>query len=397
MEGTSCPDGGDPYANEIAVGWATNLTQIQVHSGSTLYLANAAVSGHSFDFATESAGSDIDVEAGGTLVLGTDRSGRITGTVFVDAAATGIACEGGKAGDIGCSLSDAPSSGLPSLIIGQYSGPVAVGIAAGDNTTLSLTSQPRIGEQESWTLDAGPQFLSCGRLGSDLTVTQGVVLQGNASMTFENGAVQCVGEQGFLLQASSQGAPSLSLSNATIQNAGLGIQASAGTVTVSNSTLQYNGGAVEQDSDGTNVAAIDLSGGAAGGTNTIACSNRIQAPGATGVSVLNTTSKALNASNVAWDTVGPDLFACNAQLASCICESAVCESPPGGDAMDAVTESMGAVTTTGNRLTKLDCTAGLAVALKHCDLTTKNCPLSWLTCCPLPDGGGQCDVVCPGS
>jgi hypothetical protein len=180
-------------------------------------------------------------------------------------------------------------------------------------------------------------------------------------MTFENGTVQCILDQGFYLEASPKGVPSLTLKNTTIQNTGLGVYASAGTAAISGSTIRYNGGGVQQDTDGTNIATIDLSGGAEGGVNTVACSNSIEGTPwgyATGISVLNTTSHPLNASNVSWDTSGPDVFGCDAQLSDCTCEIASCATAPGADGMDAVYEAAGTITTTGNQLSTLDCTLG---------------------------------------
>jgi hypothetical protein len=248
-------------------------------------------------------------------------------------------------------------------------------------------------------LDAGLEFLGCGDANEDVTIDQAVVLEGKASMTFENGIVGCILDQAFYLVASPQGVPSLNVSNSTIENAGLGIYASAGTATISSSTIVYNGGGVMQDTDGTNIATIDLSGGAAGGTNIVACSSNLEGPaGATGVSVLNTTSMPLNASNVAWDTPEPDVFACDANLGNCTCEAAGCADAPGANGMDAVSESTGAINTTGNTLSNFDCG-------RHDDQLDASCDpkkmtvfpwLPWVTCCPLPDGGGAFEVVCPG-
>jgi len=113
---------------------------------------------------------------------------------------------------------------------------------------------------------------------------------------------------------------------------------------------------------------------------------------ATGVSVLNTTSRPLNASNVSWDTSGPDVFECNAQVSSCTCEIPGCTDTPGSNGMDAVYESTGTITTAGNQLSTLECTPPNV----SCTSTLVPC-LPWLVCCS-PDGGaGECAVSCPGS
>jgi hypothetical protein len=147
----------------------------------------------------------------------------------------------------------------------------------------------------------------------------------------------------------------------TIQNTEYALYATAGKATLSNSTIQYNYNGVEQGTDGTNSATLDLNGGAAA-TNTVVCSNSVESiNGQNGgltpaVCVLDTTSANLDASNVNWDTAGPDEFSCDSTLTSCECEvNAGCTNPGGVDGMDAVYESSGTITTTGNAKSKADC------------------------------------------
>ncbi len=169
-------------------------------------------------------------------------------------------------------------------------------------------------------------------------------------MIFRNGSVQCVNEA-FVLQASSNGVPSLSLENSVVQDTGAAVWALAGNATISSSTIEYNFYGVWQDSDGTNVGTIDLSGGDAGGMNTVAC-NRSEGESPPGCSVLNSTSKVLNASNVNWDTPGPDVFLCFAlpwSVSSCNCRSPdQCVAAPGSNGMDAVNISTGTIQTKGH-------------------------------------------------
>ncbi len=88
------------------------------------------------------------------------KAGAITGTVWLSTVYTGIECEGGEQGDLGCSVRDVPLNGVSSLIIGGgVGGPsIIVGISAGDNTNISLKSAPLIG----WG-PPGPSLLGCVR------------------------------------------------------------------------------------------------------------------------------------------------------------------------------------------------------------------------------------------
>ena len=362
----------------LTISQPTDLTNIEIQAGSTLYLANVNIYGSS-----NATGSAIDVAAGAGLVIGEDKAAAITGMVNIDASYTDIECEGG---DLGCTISDVPQpEGVSSLILWTD---FYVGISAGDHALISLKSAPIIGQPLS---SFGPGFLQCGFQDELVELQQGVVLSGTASMTFENGTVDCLQNEGFYLQASAKGVPSLTLSNTTIQNTGLAVYASAGAVAISSSTIEYNGGGVEQDTDGTNIGTIDLSGGAAGGVNVVACSNTIEGPMATGVSVLNTTSRPLNASNVSWDTSGPDVFECDAQLGSCTCEISSCTDAPGANGMDAVYESNGIITTTGNQLSTLDCTPPQISCTPQ-----MGCDYSWLVCCSRDGGADECVASCSG-
>jgi hypothetical protein len=209
-----------------------------------------------------------------------------------------------------------------------------------------LTSRPQIGIKPQ----AAGRAKCLSQQDGSASINGAVLLHGKASVTIDNGAVGCIGGTAIWLESSGNGAPSLSMNGTTIEDAQVGLHALAGTATIARSSFQYNAIGVEQDTDSVNVASIDLSGGAAGGVNTIACntSGNVGDAGMPGASVLNLTSNVLNASNVDWDTPGPDQFSCNATLLVCTCESGGCTTAPGTDGMDVVTESSGMVLTAGN-------------------------------------------------
>jgi len=326
-------------------------TIVQVFAASTLYLANADLTTDAFDRNTA-----INVAAGAGLVLGGDQSGDVTGTVTIGSLPKGDGYNGivcGTGNSQGCTISDVPLVGIPSVVIENQG---LVDLDAEDYAVVTLTSSPIIGVPP---LMAG--FPGCP--GNKLDF-QAVLLNGKASVTFKNGTVQCMLGVGFLMQATANGTPTLTLDRTTIQNTAIAISASAGTATVSSSTIQYNANGVEQTSSGENSATIDLSGGGPdAGTNTIICSNGDACPPpgdntgcqSPGFSVLNSTAQTLDASNVTWDTRGPDLFACDATLSNCTCKIPSCTDSPGSEGMDAVTTSTGTITTTGNRFVAVDC------------------------------------------
>jgi len=347
---------------------------IKVETGNTLYLANASVNG-SYEvkvgldeYTTETTA--ITVAGGAALVVGQDKSAGVTGTVTVgnafDNDATngwsGIVCQVLK--NKGCTISDATlKAGVSSLVI---QGQENVDIDAEDYATITLTSNPVIGLSPA---DAG--FGQCtdkpdvadSFSGLNGETGAAVLLKGLATMTFNNGTVQCISGDAFDLVATKNGVPALTLDNTTIQNTEYGVNAAAGTATVSNSTIWYNYNGVQQGTDGTNVSTVDLSSGGDGGTTTVVCSNSyesVASNGTPGISVLNSTTASLNASNVDWDTPGPDLFSCDATFADCTCEISSCTldtSDGGVDGMDAVYTSSGTVDTSGNGTSTADCTA----------------------------------------
>jgi hypothetical protein len=351
----------DTLASASIVGSATSLVviglskagaesfdkaSIQVETGATLSLADAAVVSNATKKTTA-----IAVAAGGTLKLGQDASGGTQGGVNIGTNLTkgwdGIVCA--STATTGCTITDAAlSKGRSVTLLNQED----LDIDAEANATITLLSAPAIGVAPSAT-----GFLECpSKTDVSKGLQQAVLLNGSATVTFENGVVQCISGTGFRLVAGDGGTgnPILNLGNTTIQNTEQAVFASAGTATLWGSTIQFNYNGVEQATDGTNLATIDLDG-ADGGTNSVICSageesiNAVDGGTAVpGVNVLNTTSAALDASNVAWDTTGPDLFLCNAALGSCTCEISTCINPGDDDDMDAVDESTGTITTTGN-------------------------------------------------
>jgi len=135
-------------------------------------------------------------------------------------------------------------------------------IDAEDFADIVLTSYPVIGLAPA---DAG--FLQCTISNGSGTSTAkpdcqsnesgaAILLNGSASVTFNNGTVQCISADAFLLNTSpiGNGNPKLTLIDATIQNTEFGVQANAGSATITNSNIQYNYKGVEQGTDGTNVS-----------------------------------------------------------------------------------------------------------------------------------------------
>ncbi len=387
--------GPDEFANV-----SLDSSAIKVEPGNTLYLANASVNGsYQYKFGTETYNTEttaITVAGGASLVVGQDKLGEVTGTVTVgnafDNAFTdgwkGIVC--GVNSGKGCTISDATlKAGVSSLVI---EGQESVDLDAEDYATITLTSSPVIGLTPA---DAGFQECELTVAGSTTngkpdceshgTNATAVLLNGLVNMTFNNGTVQCISGDAFLMNASVAGSPTLTLDNTTIQNTEFGVYANAGSATISNSTIWYNFNGVEQGTDGTNVSSLDLSSGGDGGTTTVVCNasyESIHGRGTPGVSVLNSTSTPLNAQNVDWDTAGPDLFSCNAKLTSCTCELSSCTvytADGGFYGLDAVYTGAGTVDTGGNGQSSADCSAP---AMKPCPAGT--CQPGDL-CCMIPN------------
>ena len=142
----------------------------------------------------------------------------------------------------------------------------------------------------------------------------------------------------------------IDLDGGVVKNSTHGLATLAGAITARNVIVENNGIGVGQYG-----GAIDLSGGG----NTVICSlPNAQVPIAVGV--YNDGTTVLNASNVAWDTAGPDYFACNDDFSLCACNNQTCSTAPGSSGMDAVEDSvnLGAITTTGNTLSAYFLDAG---------------------------------------
>ncbi len=317
---------------------------IEVEQNNTLYIANAKLYGNVLD-------QSIALRVQGGLVLGQDRLGSITGTVDVGDPGipgyNGISCQG-------CTMTDAPLQGMSSVVIQNEAGTHLVVDGTSGSATVSLVSAPIIGEQP-----AAAGFGKCpAKLGSGIEIT------GNVSMTFENGTVQCLEGTGFSIRGGGDAGPNVTVENTTIQNATEGIDVMGGNLTISRSTIQYNYIGVWQDAvESYSVGTIDLSGGAQGGSNTVVCTSSTEEDpldrtflNYPAIAVLNTTSATLNASNVSWDTPGPDQFMCDSTGTMCTCEIPKCTNPGGVDGMDAVDLSTGTITTTGHKLSSANCT-----------------------------------------
>ncbi len=328
--------------NAAGTAQTSDTTSLSVETGNTLYLSNVYVNGNSTLQTTA-----INVAAGATLWLGQDHSGLLTGTVEIGnglaAAATdgwnGIVC-GTDGVSQGCTINDTLSGGAAGVIM---QGQDNQDIDAEDFANISLTANPVIG---TGPVNAG--YGGCATKLDSSASNVAILLNGKANMTFNNGTVQCIGGNAFVLQSTANGSPSLTIDLTTIQNTDLGVYASAGTAAVSNSTIKYNYFGVQQDTDGTNNGAVDLTGGG----NTVVCSSSKESSLGNkypGIDVFNTSNATLKADNVTWDTASPDSFICNtATPPTCSCAIASCSNGAGNDDMDAVTTTDAGITTTGN-------------------------------------------------
>ena len=159
------------------------------------------------------------------------------------------------------------------------------------------------------------------------------------------------------MTGSLHGSPTVVLDSSIITNTETALNVIGGTATVWNSVIGFNYNGVVQSSAGFIAGgAINLNGGLDGGTDggtSVICSSFVESiygsMGLPGVNVLNANGNPLVATNVSWDTAGPDHFHCGANLANCTCSDAgpACVNTPGADDMDAVTEN-GPVLTSGN-------------------------------------------------
>src|SRR5581483_2046153 len=190
------------------------------------------------------------------------------------------------------------------------------------------------------------------------TFQEAILLNGSVTATLNNATVQCIAGDGIRLESTANGSPILTMSSGTIQNTENGLHVSAGTATLTNTTIWYNYFGVQQDQQGT----VDLSGGTTGG-NTVVCSNSFESvfgigglSHLVGVSVLDSNGNALDADNVAWDTSPPDLFSCDAALTTCNCDNATCTNPGAAEGMDAVETSTGAISQNNPGLSTANCT-----------------------------------------
>ncbi len=327
---------------------------ILIEAGNTLYIANAVVNG-----SASGRTNSITVAAGGVLTLGQDQPDQVTGTVQVGNALhqsatdgyNGIYCETDNQ-SLGCTIRDADLAGQSSLIMQGQEGEDIFVQNFGD---VSLTSAPVIGIPP-----VGVGFDACPAIADGYSIE----LYGQSTVTLSNATIQC-SRSGVYLSGpidSSGGVmdtgegPTVDIDHTLIQHTEQAIYVALGRATVSNSTIQFNYYGVTQ-AEGTlsNPAVLDLSGGARGGTNTIICSSNQEGPSPPneaepGLNVVNySETQTLNASNVAWDTPGPDQFSCQINVSSCSCASSSCVVKPGGDGMDAVTEAFAAsILTTDN-------------------------------------------------
>ncbi len=316
-----------------------DVSAISVETGAILYLANANVNGSQGNPEQQEC---VFVSQGASLWLGADKSATNTGTVTMGNAlgnrATngfrGIVC--GSDSVSGCTIQDVAVPGQSSVII---EGQSDQDIDAEDFADISLTGNPVIG--------VPPTAVGFNKCPQKVDVVA-FLANGKVTLTFKNGTVQCIAGNGFELDSSNAGRPTVTIDSTTIQNTDLGVLAKAGTATLTNSTITHNFNGVQQAADVFN-GTVDLSGGG----NTVICSSNVESSQnftIPGIDVYNTTTVNLKADNVAWDTTGPDYFQCDSTLTTCVCNIAACTTAAGADDMDAVEDStnLGGITTTGN-------------------------------------------------
>ena len=325
---------------------------IVVEQSGTLYLANASINGSAGVCSLFGPSSVAITINGGSVWFGQDQSASVSGTVnigntlgqFATDGCTGIVCVNGPSvtGPPKGLIQDVPLPGQSALVIQGQEG---LGMDLVD-CNVTLTADPIIGLSPS-----SVGFGTC----PNKTMYSAIWASGSSNVTFSNGTIQCMSYPGVFVFTNG-GIPSVTVDNTVVQNTWIGIYAIGGVTNVSNSLFRYNSIGVEQDSDGEgDLVSIDMSGGG----NIVECSSNVETAGMTapGIGVYNTTGYSLNASNVAWDTAGPDYFQCDSAFATCACNIASCAVSPGVDGMDAVEDStnLGGVVTVGNTLSPDGC------------------------------------------
>ena len=343
-------------ASAIGIGLnAANTQQTTDYSAitieGTLYIASASLNA--------SAISNAAISVYGNVVLGQDRFATTIGTVYIGNAQQsgniGIDCEGSDL--VSSTVVDAALDGGQSSVVIQGQ-PGLADIYAFD-CNVNLTSRPILGIPP-----AGSGFGKCGNKQDH----HGMLVTGSSSVVFNNGTIQCQDTFGIAVYDFNNNNPMAYLDSDVIENTGVGIESSAGAVSVTNTTIEYNFVGVQQDYAVT-TGLVDLGGGG----NTVVCSSSVEGgtpgnyAGSVGADVYNPSSVLLNASNVAWDTPGPDYFTCDSTLTTCTCNIASCTTVGGSDDMDAVETPMplsdggsalGGITTTGNTVSPLALDAG---------------------------------------
>jgi hypothetical protein len=308
---------------------------LAVEKGAMLYVANATVNDRATagNFALYRAAILVN---GGALVLGQDQSGTTMGTVQIGNALGNVATDGWDGIDCYGAV------GAPGIVRDvKVPGNASAVVVEGQNDTdifadmcaVSLEANPVLG------VNSGGSWGSCGQKHDG---TGFVALESTA--TLQAVTIQCIKYQGVQLEAKA----ALIMDGGTITNCSIGLfTQSGGSVTAMNSLIGHNFVGAWQDLDGT----VDLSGGG----NTVICNSKLEGDafltGFPGMDVYNYSTTVLNASNVTWDTAGPDFFKCDYAIQNCSCNNASCATPAGGDDMDAVEDStnLGGITTAGNR------------------------------------------------
>jgi hypothetical protein len=256
-----------------------------------------------------------------------------TGTVFVGNARTkgsyGILSSG--------TVVDVPlGPGVSSVVAQGQAADLLV-----ENGSMTLASNPILG--------IPPVGIGFGKCAIKQDLVGALLIGGTLSLA--NATIQCQSTGGIGVL----GPATVTLDSSLIRNCDIGLAVGSGAVSVTNSLIVYSVIGAEQLMGG----SIDLSGGG----NTVVCSSTVedssQSWSTVGIDVFNAGPNSLNASNVAWDTTGPDSFACSSDLSVCACSLSSCTTGPGSNDMDAVTiDGGGSITTTGNTQSPLAVDAG---------------------------------------
>ena len=284
---------------------------ISVDPNATLYIANATVS-QQFHYPAMSSppySEPAAIAVNGTLMLGQDKSGGISGPVQIGNALAQLSTDGwvGLLCNNGGTIKDVTLDGGQSTVIIQ--GQVQADIYLSGACQVYLSGFPAMGiPRTGW--NQGPSDPGCPMIDPANQIYHdgaGIFTNGGQgiSITLNNATIQCQGNAGVIAVVAT-----LNMDNVVAINSSTGLEVIGGTATITNSTFVYNnyGVVIGPDRNGAN-AVVDFSGGG----NTFACSTGYgiwYGPWVGGIDFLDGEEGTINASNCAWSSPAPDYFAC---------------------------------------------------------------------------------------